>query len=318
MKTLCIADCRNWAIDRLVYPLRGIADVAYHYVIPMMDKKTGYNDDEDTHLTVELMEKYDTLHFNSGRQFNSMLSNPECIKVMKDKRIIFTMHNERDAIQYASDPKWKIVDIVVCPTRYVEETFGSRGFKTVYIPYAVDDKFKFWEDYPKNKDVIGYMGRVIQHKRLADIVGASGGYKVKACGYVDDSKSGYWQAIPKDNLEFVQYLPEEDKIDFMKEFTIYASTSIPLVETGPLGVLECAALGIPIITTNTGWAKDNLKDEVSAVIIKEDEIKDLDKYIKGALDELLFPDSFRINARKVIDKWSMTDFINAHKEVYEN
>ena len=316
MKTLCIADCRNWAIDRLVYPLRGIADVAYHYVIAEMDKKTGYNNDEDRHLSVELMKHYDTLHFNAGRNFNSMLNNPECIEVMKDKRIIFTMHNERDALRYASDPKWKMVDTVICPTRYVEETFKSKGFKTVYLPYAVDDKFKFWEEYPQNKDVIGYMGRIIPHKRLNEIVMASKGYKINACGYKDDSD--YWNFIIKNGLTFTEYVPEDEKIDFMKEFAIYASITTPLIETGPLGVIECAALGIPIITTRTGWVKDNLLHLCDAYILPETEIKNLGTHIKELMQDEELQNRLRRNARKVIDEWGMSDFINAHREIYND
>lgn len=315
MKTLIVSDVPNWAIARCMKPLAdaGLGDICYHYTIPLMDKHTGYDNDEKVHLTVELLDKYDVIHLNAARNVNHMLGNPEVMKHMKDKKILFTVHNGRkeEMQKWLADDRWRVVNKFICPTHYMEEVIKEMGFETIYLPHAIDEeKFPFFEDYPLNKDVIGYMGRIVAHKRLKETIEKNPGFRFFGCGYVDDGH--YWREVPKDNLIFKDYLPENEKVDFMKQFTVYVSASVKSVEIGPLGVLECASLGIPIVTTNQGWAEDNLNSD-SAVIVRDD-LSDLNEGVKKAILEA---DKLRKNARDVINRWKMKDYIEAYRKVFD-
>ena len=224
------------------------------------------------------------------------------------------MHNERD---YAKDYKFKIFDTIICPTRAVEANFKNHGYNTKYIPYAINEKkYTFTSDYPRKTNTIGYVGRITPHKRLDAIVGASVGYSVVGIGYVDSDGHELLKNINNNNLTLYQQLSEDKKIEIMRSFTILVSISKPNVETGPLGVLECASLGIPIITTNVGWGRDMLKKN-SAMFLPRDDVNGLKTSIDRIIKSLMYREELRQNARKVIDNWTLDMYVNAHKGVYE-
>jgi len=73
-------------------------------------------------------------------------------------------------------------------------------------------------------------------------------------------------------------------------------------------------LGIPILTTGVGWALDKL-DFCDAMFADKD-LKDLNDSIKYIMEHNNLED-LRQNARRVIDNWTLQDYINKHKEIYE-
>lgn len=315
-RTLIVADTIDWAICRLCTPLKKIGvDTAYHYI--NTSKGTGIEEKNPVHLTIDLLKKYDQYHFTTARAVDSILRNKEALEAMKDKRIIMTVYTERDSeFQMIKQNHWKQIDHFICPTKYnqerIEEIYPN---KTTYIPLAIDEKkYSYTEDYPRKTNVVGYIGRVMPHKRLKSIVEASGGYQVVGIGYVDNEGHDYWHSIPKGNLTMYQNLSEDEKIDIMRNFTVLVSVSDPHIETGPLGVLECAALGIPIITTNVGWARDMLTEDSAYFINDMNNLKGFIHLVIGYKEAM---EKNRKNARKVIDDWTLDMYINKHKEVYK-
>ena len=316
-RTLIVTDCINAAIDRLTLPLHqaGLSDICYHYVGEEMNKKTGFNTLKNpVHFTVELLKDYDQIHFSTIRAVDVILKNKEIVDLLKGKKLIMTIHTERERdLDLLNDKHWNRIDQFVSPTKYQQEKIKEyTGKDSIYIPYAIDEKkYKFIKE--SKGTAIGYIGRVTPHKRLKEIAEASD-RQIIGIGYVDDGRSGYWQSIPKGNLTMYQHLTEDQKIDIMSQFKILVSVSEPHIETGPLGVLECAALGIPIITTIQGWAKDKLKD-TCAYFVKDnlDNFKSEINYIVQDKEK----DKIRMNARKVIDSWTIDNYVNAHKEIYD-
>lgn len=317
-KTLIVSDCPDWAITSLCLPLRKAgADICYHYV--NTSKGTGIGEKNPVHLTIDLLKNYDQIHFTTTRAVDNMLRNTEVLKAVKGKRLLMTVMTERETdLQLLKQPQWRRIDQFISPTKYQQEKIKEYTNKdSVYIPFAIDEKkYSYTNDYPRKTNVVGYVGRITPHKRLKSIVEASKGYKVVGIGYVDNDGAEYWKKIPRDNLTMYQNLSEDEKIEIMKSFTILVSISEPNIETGPLGVLEAAALGIPIVTTDVGWAKDMLKPNIDCIKIGDDdlELKDyLQEYIKRPRDL----EAMRINARKVIDNWTLDMYIKAHKAVYD-
>lgn len=317
MKTLIVADAVDWAIAKLCLPLKKTGvDLAYHYINTR--KGTGIEEKNPVHLTIDLLKGYDQYHFTTVRAVDSILRNNEALDAMKDKRIIMTIHTEREEDLLLTKQKhWDRIDTYISPTRYQQNKVKKyTGKDPIYIPHAIDEKkYSFTENYPRRNNIVGYIGRIMPHKHLKDIVEASVGLQVVGIGYVDNEGHDYWHSIPKDNLEQYQNLSEDEKIEIMRNFTIYASISDPHIEVGPLGVLECAALGIPIITTNVGWVRDNLK-EASIIIPDYDNNDILRKDIIELIKNQNMQEMFRQYARKVIDNWTLDMYINAHKEVY--
>lgn len=324
MKTLIVADCVDWAITRLCTPMKKIGvDVAYHYIDTR--KGTDIEEKNPVHLTIDLLKKYDQFHFTTARAVNSILRNQEALEAMKGKRIIMTIHTEREEdLQLITQDHWERIDQYISPTRYQQARIKELiGRDSIYIPHAIDEKkYSFTKDYPRKTNVVGCVGRIMPHKRLADVVRASEGYEVINIGYVDNEGHDYYEKF-RDKITLYQNLTEDKKIEIMRNFTILVSISEPHIEVGPLPVLEAAALGIPILTTDVGWARDNLKHEKSAYFIGNDEdynysIGNLNKLIANIIKKPDYLERLRVHARQVIDNWTLDDYINTHKVIYEN
>jgi len=134
-KTLVIADCPDWAISSLVRPLKKIGvDLAYHYV--NTTKNTGTGEKNPTHLTVDLLKKYDQAHFHTIRAVDSMLRDKEVIDTLKGKRLIMTIHTEREAdLQLLKGDHWHRIDDFVSPTICQKERVRQlTGKEATYIP----------------------------------------------------------------------------------------------------------------------------------------------------------------------------------------
>ena len=318
-RILNIVDTVGWAIDKAVSPLKRIrgVDVVYHYT-DGKPKQTGFNPGPHNHLGLEWFERdYDVFHFHAGKATQVCLKNKDILERIGKGKVVFTLHNERDAVEYAGSDWIRRVDTLIAPTRHNEVIFRDRFPHVRYIPYSVDQgEFPFVKDYPRT-ELVGYNGRIVPHKRYKEIATACErlGYALHGVGYVDDG--GYWQSVGSYGLSsFHQNVPQKDLARLMSDFKILVSISQPQIETGPLAVLECASLGIPILATPVGWALDNLEDGISAYFIHEDEIGDLAERIRTLVEDGDLREKIRQGVRRVMEDWTLDDYCQAHKEVY--
>ena len=317
-KILIVGDCVGWAVDRCCFPIAESSDnIDYVYTdnSDIRFKPTGYTEPNQPKVTIPLMaEDYDIIHHHNLRALNMILHSKECLKAIGDKEVILTVHTERDEIDYKD---FKRVDKIIACTEYNYNLFKKKGFKKVYyIPHAINEKeFPYFNEYPRYEERLGFVGRVVKHKRLREIKEAADNLKceVWATGYVSDV--GYWTKFAE-GIKFHDFIHQKDLPDFMRNFTMLLAISEPNIEVGPLPTIECASLGIPIVTTPMGWALDNLKHEKSAYFIEQKDIGNLDKHIKRLLDNRELREKIRIGARKVIDNWRLEDYVNRHKEMY--
>jgi len=60
-------------------------------------------------------------------------------------------------------------------------------------------------------------------------------------------------------------VPDEELVELFSEIDCYVSTSN--CEGGPVGVLEAMGCGVPVVTTNTGFAGDILKHGINGFVI---------------------------------------------------
>jgi glycosyltransferase involved in cell wall biosynthesis len=318
MSILLVGDCVSWAIDRLVKPISEKLKIDYVYTDNSETrwKRTGYTNLEDTNkLKVYMFETHDIIHHWNLRALQMILKGYK--KELEGKKIISTICTERDIEETIKDETFDRIDKFVAVTRYNEEKLVKRfgKDKVVYIPFAVDkDYFKFIKDYPKNEKTLGYVGRVVKWKHLKEIAEIAKDLKIelKACGYTDDCD--YWRSCPPMKLSMVQ---QESLVEYMSKFTIYCAISDPYIETGPLPVLECISLGIPVITTKVGWAKDHLTHGESVYFVKDTGKDTLLRAVKELLSNKELMSNIRLNARKVIEQWNINHYIETHRRLYE-
>jgi glycosyltransferase involved in cell wall biosynthesis len=317
-RILHVVDCRNWAIDKLVSPLidrDSNMEIVYHYTTGK-EKNTRFNTKYDKHLVLDDFNKdYDIIHFHCLGAMISCLQNQDILKSIGKRQIVFTIHTEREQdVINLIESKIKI-DKVICPTKYIQERLKN-NYKTFYIPHCIDiDKFPYIEKLI-GEDV-GYVGRIVRHKRYKEIADACrGNYKVNGIGYIDDGT--YWRSIDNIANKFNINVGQENMAKHIHEhFKIFVCLSIPHIEVGPLPVLECMALGIPVLTTDVGWAKDNA-DFDNCWFIEESQISNLGKYIDDLMQDNDKIDLVRKNARKLIEKFNMDWYLQEHRRIYES
>lgn len=176
---------------------------------------------------------------------------------------------------------WRNFDALTIATQYGETALKAKHDKVFHIPYGVDlERFSYIDEY-NAEGVIGYIGRVIEHKNLAKITEAAAklGYKVKGSGYID--KPDYWKSVQhKEVLEFHGnegrggMMPAKFKDELYKQMTIFVMYSTGEKETGTMPLLEAMARGIPVLATRQGMARDLIVDGENGILFEEHEFEE--------------------------------------------
>lgn len=269
MKILQIVDVQGWAIDRLAQ------SIIKHN--PQHRFRTLYippRDAEDPARIKDVKDVYkwaDIIHFQYWRTYDQLIKKlPE----LEKKKLILTHHNEKNI--FSTDPS--TLDAVTVCTKYQQDEMMKRGLERIYrIPYGIDLDKSYWnEDYPPKEVKIGYVGRIKRWKRFQQVALACQelGYKLIFMGRRDDEE--YWKEIVaamggeekmKETIEYHMNEPEEKMHDVYKQMTVYVGNSWEGRETGTIPFLDALAIGVPVLTTLAGLAKDIIRDGENAVVL---------------------------------------------------
>ena len=211
----------------------------------------------------------DIIHFQYWRTCSQLL---EKVPEIKEKKLILTHHNEKNLLS----ENWDDLDCIVAPTKLAFKKLKDLyGDKVIKISYGIDlDYFKWNNDYPKKEIKIGYVGRIVRWKRLKPVALACQdlGYQLVVMGAQSDGE--YMREIidamgGEDEMnKVVEWrLNEPDVREIYKEMTVYVGNSWDGRETGTLPMLEAMAIGVPILTTPSGTARDICVNNNNCVIL---------------------------------------------------
>ncbi len=135
---------------------------------------------------------------------------------------------------------------------------------------------------PKNKSFI-MVSRIVEEKGITEYLEAA---KIIKNKYPDSSftfigafdecyKKDYKKFLKVMDKSIVNYIPETNKVaDFISKHTIFVLPTY-YREGTPKTLLEAAAMGRPMITTNTPGCKNTVKDGVNGYFVKARDIQDL-------------------------------------------
>lgn len=280
-KILQICDTKGWAIDRLAFA------VVQHN--PQFDwwriflHPRGLEKGEiDLAPVREAIQWADLIDVNYWRSLSQLA---ELIPEIKEKKILLTHHNEKNILS----ADWSYVDAHFAKTRYSERVLRDAGYKNIYyVPNSFNpDVFSFRQQWSTEKPVVGYVGRIVAWKGLKEVAKACRelGIPLMIMGKPDDND--YWESIPLEDRENMDFsfvdCSDEDRPEFYNSITCYVGNSRDGRETGPLGLLEAMASGVPCISTAAGIARDIGKDGENMLIVPFD---DADA-IRDAIHEVL-------------------------------
>jgi len=267
-KILQVVDIFGWAIDELAGSLVQNTPQYEWQRIAVHPKaiERGEVDLDPIRLAVE---KADIIDFQYWRTCSQLA---EKIPEIKNKKVILTHHNEKSIL---SEP-WDFVDQhIVCTQKsfdILSEKYNSTKINLIHNSFD-PDRFHFNTEYPpKNEKItVGYVGRIVPWKGLKEVLQACYelGYAVMIMGKEDSRE--YWNTIPEKHRQIIDWsyfnCEDSDVPEFYKEIDLYVGNSGSGRETGPLGLIEAMASGVPCVTTPSGIANDICEDQENSLVI---------------------------------------------------
>ena len=183
-----------------------------------------------------------------------------CIHDSVVKSIIGVM----EAKLYSWLKTYKKVDLFVCPSNFLENKLLSakeyyKG-KTKTIHNFIN-KEKFTNISGKEDSYIVFVGRLSKEKGIENIAGAAKllpEYSFVVVGSGPDE--GILKDIP--NIKLAGFLTGEELTTLMGNARVLLLPSV-CYENCPLSILEAHALGVPVVTMNSGGMAELVKDGVT-------------------------------------------------------
>lgn len=218
------------------------------------------------------------IHFWHAQYWNSAIQMVLVEPRLKKIPSLLTHHNHSSLEKSDWNDFTAVNEMTKWGTDKLKEITKAKVYQ---IPHGIDlDLYSFIEEYPPKEPAIGYIGRVLPHKNLAEICKTAQrlGYKVKGCGYID--KPDYWERVPKDNLEFngglgrQGMMPPSFEREIYRQMTVFVMYSTDEVESGTLPLLEAMARGVPVLATKQGMARDIIEDGKNGILFEPHEFEE--------------------------------------------
>jgi glycosyltransferase involved in cell wall biosynthesis len=315
-KILEVADRGGWAIDRLAKPISEAyenVDLCYFYSDPSRFLATGYTSTNDIKKFDENVAKdYDIVHFHRAESARMVVGRLR--KMNPNIRLICSIHTERDEKQ-----EWEIFDDIICPTKFVYDRMLKLHSRCHFVPTGIDlNKFKYQFAEKPYDNAVGYVGRVMKHKRF-DVIAkaiAEANMRLIGCGYIEDSAL-FGQNFRRNKDDFVLMLPEKQLPGLYSKMKMYVCLSEPNIETGPLPVLEAMACGVPVISTRVGWANDWATHLENIWFIEQEEINMLSKFLHNLCQREDILQKLRDNALRLVSDFGLDTYTKKMMQIYE-
>lgn len=169
---------------------------------------------------------------------------------------------------------------------------GLDSFRIEVIPPGIDlDRFR--PDFSKKREkIILHTGRIKRYKCIDQLLLATAklserrsDFQVKIVGEGDDRPrlEKITQKLKiTDRVQFLGYVPEEEKVRLYQQATVLVETSIK--EGWGMVVIEANGCGTPVIAANSPGLRDSVKDGETGLLYRFGDIADLARKIELLLD----------------------------------
>ena len=165
---------------------------------------------------------------------------------------------------------YKKVDLFVCPSNFLENKLLSAkkyyNGKTKTIHNFIN-KEKFVNADRKEDSYIVFVGRLSKEKGIENIAGAAKllpGYNFVVAGSGPDEE--ILKGIP--NIRLAGFLTGDKLTELMGNAKVLLLPSV-CYENCPLSILEAHAMGVPVVTMNSGGMAELVKDGVTGPLVNE-------------------------------------------------
>ena len=175
-----------------------------------------------------------------------------------------------EAKLYSFLKTYKKVDLFVCPSNFLENKLISAKHyyngKTVTIHNFID-KEKFANTERREGSYIAFVGRLSKEKGIENIAGAAKllpDYSFVVAGSGPDE--GMLKDIP--NIKLAGFLTGDRLTELVGNAKVLLLPSV-CYENCPLSILEAHAMGVPVVTMNSGGMAELVKNGVTGTLVDE-------------------------------------------------
>lgn len=222
----------------------------------------------------------------------------KCIHSSWVKSVIGVM----EAKLYSVLKTYKKVDLFVCPSHFLEnKLLTAKGYfkgKTKTIHNFID-KEKFANQYRENDSYIVFVGRLSKEKGIENIAGAAKllpAYNFVVAGSGPDEE--LLESIP--NIRLVGFLSGDKLTELMGKAKVLLLPSV-CYENCPLSILEAHALGVPVVTMNSGGMAELVKDGVTGTLVNTPTPEGIAQKLKETLESEAYYAALKENCQKERD-----------------
>lgn len=118
----------------------------------------------------------------------------------------------------------------------------------------------------------------------------------------------------EEKVEFLGRIPHKETPKYYQEASVFVLPSFN--EGMSNAMLEALATGLPIISTNTGGAKELVKDGINGFIVEKENEEDIAKKIIILIENPDFREKIGRESRKIAETMSWKKVAGEYLEVY--
>ena len=214
---------------------------------------------------------------------------------------------------------YKKVDLYISPSNFLEnKLLSAKSYykgKTKTIHNFIN-KEKFSGESKTPGSYIVFVGRLSKEKGIENIADAARllpEFEFLVAGSGPDEE--ILRDIP--NVELLGFLTGDKLLEVMGNAKVLLLPSV-CYENCPLSILESHALGVPVVTMNSGGMKELVKDGITGTLVNEPTPEGIAEKLKETLENEDYYNSLKENCIKEKDKiLSVKDYADILIREYE-
>jgi len=216
--------------------------------------------------------------------------------------------------------------IVVCPSKYLQQYFRGKSFKTTIIPNYIDCKnysFKIRQEIRPRllwvRSIHNIYNPYMAIHVLDQIQKIYPNARLCMVGPVKDEKlmEELIKLVNNLNLnEHITFSGKMSKIGWIKlseNYDIFINTTD--FDNHPVSVIEAMGLGLPVISTNVGGISYLIQDGENGLLVDKRDVMEMVKKIKSLINGEINSELISINARKYIENFDLSIILSQWQEL---